>query len=89
MKSALALVAVGLLAASCATEGPAQVAQAECKVAPITTTSMTYGGKAKPVSGIEQRYAEMQLASTHYRMRNLQRNGMTPNLVEDVLRDCY
>jgi hypothetical protein len=89
MKIPACLCAVSLVLAGCATQGDANVAQAECKVAPITTASLSpYGGKAKPVSPLEQRYAEMQLASTQYRRDNLARNGLAPNLVEDALRSC-
>jgi hypothetical protein len=88
MKTPTILSALAALAlAGCATEGT-QVAQSECKVAPITTTSMTYGGNKKPVSSLDQRYAEMALASSDYRYRNLARNGPVPNNVEDALRDC-
>jgi uncharacterized lipoprotein YajG len=85
MKLILAISAAALLAAACATQ-PEQVAQADCKVAPITTTSVT--GRAKPVSSIEQRDAEMQLASSQYRMRQLREHGIANNNVEDALRDC-
>ena len=81
--SALAALAV----AGCATQN-AQVAQAECKIAPITTTSIAYSGKTKPASSLDQRYAEMSLATSDYRFNNLRRNGMSPNNVEDALRDC-
>ena len=61
--------------------------QADCKVYPVTTASAT--GVRKPnVSPIEQRYAEMQLANSEYRMRNLRENGYDRNNVEDALRDC-
>jgi len=39
------------------------------------------------VSPIEQRYAEMQLANTEYRRRQLQERGYDSN-VEQALRDC-
>jgi hypothetical protein len=81
----LSLIPLAALAAACATS-PDQVAQADCKVAPITTTSIT--GRAKPVSSIEQRDAEMQLASTGFRQRQLRERGLVPNTVEDALRDC-
>lgn len=85
MKSFLTLSALALLAAGCATS-PDQVAKADCKVAPITTYSIT--GKAKPASSLERRYAEMQLASTDYRRRQLAEHGLVNNNVEDALRDC-
>ena len=85
MKTFPAIAALAFLAAGCATQ-PEQVAQVECKVAPITTTSLT--GRAKPVSPIEQRYAEMQLATSQYRRHQLETHGMVNNNVEDTLRDC-
>ena len=89
MKSVTILSAMAALAISgCASQGT-QVAQADCKLAPMTTTSMSYGGgKAKPVSSLDQRYAEMALATSDYRFNNLRRNGIAPNNVEDALRDC-
>jgi hypothetical protein len=85
MKTLIAVSALAVLAAGCTATGD-QLAQADCKIVPITTAS--YAGKARPVSPIEQRYAEMQLASTDYRMRELARNGGVNNNVEDALRDC-
>lgn len=86
VKALVPLFAAALVAAGCATDPNVQVASRECKAAPITTTSVT--GKAKPMSDIERRAAEMDLARSHYRFQNLARNGMDPNLVEDTLRDC-
>ena len=79
-------IAATLLAAGCASQGDVQVAQAECKVLPITTTSVA--GRKPNVSPLEQRYAEMQLANSEYRMRQLRERGMDMNSVEDALRDC-
>ena len=84
MKTPLALAAL-LLAAGCATQD-VQVAQADCKVMPATTTSVA--GRKPNVSPLEQRYAEMQLATSEYRMRQLRERGMAMNNVEDALRDC-
>jgi hypothetical protein len=86
MKTPLALAA-GLLAAGCATQPDVQVAQAECKVMPVTTMSVT-GRKPTNVSPLEQRYAQMQLATSEYRMRQLRERGMDMNNVEDALHDC-
>jgi hypothetical protein len=86
MRLLLATAAV-LALAGCATEGDQRVAQADCKVYPVTTTSAT--GVRKPnVSPLEQRHAEMQLANSEYRMRNLREHGYENNNVEDALRDC-
>ena len=84
MRIPIAIAAV--LAAGCASQGDVQVAQAECKVLPVTTMSVT--GRRPNVSPIEQRYAEMQLATSEYRMRQLRERGMDMNNVEDALRDC-
>jgi PBP1b-binding outer membrane lipoprotein LpoB len=85
----LSLLATALLAAGCASQD-VQVAQAPvtCKVAPITTASATDSSAKKPVSSIRQREAEMDLASSQYRMQQLNRNGNFNNNVEDALRNC-
>ena len=88
MKILLAVSAVSLLAAGCATtEPPTQLAQAECKIAPVTTESAT-GVHPRSASSIEQRHAEMQLATSQYRMANLRSQGMVFNNVEDALNGC-
>jgi uncharacterized lipoprotein YajG len=86
---AFSLLAATLLAAGCATQD-VQVAQAPttCKVAPITTASATDSSAKKSVSPIRQREAEMDLASSQYRMQQLNRNGIFNNNVEDALRNC-
>ena len=84
MKTPLA-VAILALAAGCATQGDTQVAQAECKVYPITTASVA--GRKPNVSPLEQRHAEMQLASTDFRQRQLRERGFD-GTVEQSLRDC-
>ncbi len=84
MKAVIALSGLAILAA-CATPGE-QVAAVDCKVYPVTTASAT-GGKPR-VSSLDQRHAEMQLATSDYRMRNLRQNGYNMNNIEDALRDC-
>jgi hypothetical protein len=79
-------IACLMLAAGCATPGGEQFAQVECKVYPATTLSVA-GRKPANVSPLEQRHAEMQLASSEYRMRQLRERGYD-NTVEDALRDC-
>jgi hypothetical protein len=81
-----ALAALGV--AGCATQGDNQYAKADCKVAPITTASVA-GGRTRPVDSLRQRDAEMQLATSGYRMRQLNRNGMVNNNIEEALHDCY
>ena len=73
--------------AGCASSGDTRVASADCKVYPITTASAA-GRAPKNVSPIEQRWAEMQLAGTEYRQRQLQERGLIDNNVEQALRDC-
>ena len=75
--------------AACATlNDGTPVARATCKVAPITTASAT-GAHPRAPSSIEQRYAEMQLATSDYRMNRLQQPlGAVGNSVEDALHDC-
>jgi hypothetical protein len=87
MKSLIALSTL-LLAGACATQGE-QVAynSADCKVYPITTSSAT-GVRPPAVDSLEQRHAEMQLATSDYRFRNLRQNAYGMNNVEDALRDC-
>ncbi|MEO7744049.1 MAG: hypothetical protein ABIR98_14015 [Usitatibacter sp.] len=83
-----ALVALfGLALAGCASSGDTKVASADCKVVPMTTASVA-GRAPKNLSPIEQRWAEMQLAGTEYRQRQLQERGMIDNTVEQALRDC-
>lgn len=85
MRTTIAIAAL-FAAAGCASQGDTRLAQAECKVYPITTSSVA-GRKPTNVSPLEQRYAEMQLASTDYRMRQLRERGYDGN-VEEALRDC-
>src|SRR4051812_49600811 len=83
------VVATPLLAlAGCATvQDPTPLARADCRIAPITTASAT-GARPRRADPLDQRYAEMQLATSDYRMRRLQQPlGATSN-VEDALRDC-
>jgi PBP1b-binding outer membrane lipoprotein LpoB len=85
MKILLALSTSALVLAGCATE-PEQLAQAECKVAPIVTADSSLRHEDR-VTDLDRRYAEMQLGTSDYRFRNLQRNP-TNNNIEDSLRDC-
>ena len=86
MRTILALCATAAVAAGCAAS-PDQVAAVDCRVHPITTASAA--GVRKPqTDSLEQRYAEMQLATSDYRFRNLRQNGYNMNNVEDSLREC-
>jgi hypothetical protein len=81
------MLAVALAASGCAASGDAQVAAADCRVVPITTAGAT-GRAPRTLSPIEQRAAEMDLARTEYRQRQLRERGIHDNPVEDALRDC-
>jgi hypothetical protein len=83
----LIATAAALALSACATTEPVQVAQAECKIHPVTTTSVTDTRKPQ-TEETRQRMAEMELATSSYRFRNLQQNGYNMNNVEDALRDC-
>lgn len=76
-----------LAAAGCATPDTARVAAADCKVVPAQTAN-TAGVSRRQASSIEQREAEMKLATTQYRERNLREQGQFHNLTEEALRDC-
>lgn len=87
MRTLIALSAL-VVAAGCASTGePVQYAQADCKVHPITTTSVT-GVRQPQTEETRQRLAEAELATSSYRFRNLQQNAYGMNNVEDALRDC-
>ncbi len=88
MKTLIALCALALAAAGCATtEGNPKYARADCKIVPITTASVG-GGKQRPVSSLDQRQAEMALGTSDYRMRQLREQGRFGNNVEEALHDC-
>lgn len=86
MKALVALASLTLVA-GCATGGNTQLAAVDCKVVPLTIASATGVRQAKPDS-LDQRYAEMQLASSEYRHRQLRERGMVNNTIEEALRDC-
>jgi tartrate dehydratase alpha subunit/fumarate hydratase class I-like protein len=64
-----------------------KITAADCKVVPITTAGAT-GRAPRNLSPVEQRAAEMDLARTEYRQRQLRERGIQDNTVEDALRDC-
>jgi len=77
-----------LILPGCATiEQPdTKVATAECKVVPYQTASLA--GNKRPASDIEKRQASGQLATSSYRMAQLQSPMGQTGLVEQALRDC-
>lgn len=88
MKILLAATAALTLAACASQEAqPTRVAQADCKVVPMTTESST-GNPPKHVTELQQRFAQADLASSEIRYRELARNGMYPNPIEESLKDC-
>jgi hypothetical protein len=89
MKMLFALSAAAVLAAACAT-APEQYAQADCKVAPVTTRSVTgVDGHLGTYNSLDQRYAQMQLSTSEYRRRLYAERGLSNNNVEDTLKNCY
>lgn len=76
--------ALAIALAGCAAQ-ETQLAKADCKIAPITTRSAT--GRPGPVTELDRRYAQMQLGTSDYRRRQLDRNGLN-STVEDALKDC-
>ena len=89
MKTVL-ILSTALLAAGCATTENAQVAQADCKLTRPTTSSYAATGRStRPYDSLDQRYAQMQLAASSFRMRELQARASGPNnTVEQALREC-
>lgn len=86
MKTLIAFSISALALWGCATADSDRYAQNDCKVAPVVTTGP---GASSRVSHLDQRYAEMQLATSDYRLRNLQRNPAYPtNNLEQSLNDC-
>lgn len=86
MRTLAILIALG--AAGCAhLDSETPLAAADCRIAPMTTASAA-GGRPRQVDPLDQRYAEMQLASSDYRMRRLQQPLGAMSNVEDALRDC-
>jgi len=65
---------------------PIKLANADCKVMPTTTDSAT-GNPPKHVSELQQKFAQADLETSRYRMRNLQANPAN-NPLEDAIREC-
>lgn len=86
MKASLTLSAIALALAGCASDQPIQMASAECKIMPTTTDSST-GNAPRHVTDLQQKFAQADLETSRYRMRNLQVNPANNN-IEDALRAC-
>ena len=87
MRYLLALGAAAL-AAGCASDPNVQYAKAaDCKVVPVTIASAT-GSRPKNLTSLDQRKAEMDLASSPYRQAQLASRGQFGNNVEEALSDC-
>ena len=91
MKTLSTIAALALLAlAGCADpqvkDEPLKMANADCKVLPTATDSST-GNPPKNVTALQQRFAQADLETSRYRMRNLQANPANNN-IEDALRAC-
>ena len=74
-----------LVLAACADQ-PTYTAQAECKTAPVTAQAAA-GGKPR-MNELDQRMAEMQLATSNYRQVQRERNPGYENNIERTLQDC-
>ena len=84
--SALALFTLAGCADQSVNDQPVKVANADCKIMPSTTDSAT-GNAPKHATELQQKFAQADLATSGYRMRNLQANPANNN-VEDALREC-
>ncbi len=84
--SAIALLALASCAQQETKDQPLKMASADCKVMPTTTDSST-GNPPRHVSELQQKFAQADLETSRYRMRNLQANPAN-NPLEDALREC-
>jgi len=75
-----------LVLAACADQ-PSYADKAECKTAPVTAQAAA-GGKPR-MNELDQRMAEMQLATSGYRQAQRERNpSLDQNNIERSLYDC-
>jgi hypothetical protein len=88
LKTAIAASFAAVFVAACAStpQSAGQLAAADCKVQPIATASI--GARSRESSSLDQRYAEMQLATSDYRQRQLHSGLGQTGTVEEALRDC-
>ncbi|HUP30520.1 MAG TPA: hypothetical protein VM122_10140 [Usitatibacter sp.] len=88
MKRLFSLAAIAALGGCATTPDNMQLADASCKVAPLQVGRLSGTNRPQRVDPLDQRWAEMQLASSDYRFRALARNGAYGSNVEEALRDC-
>jgi len=84
---ALSITAVFLLAGCASDPQTEKIASADCKIQPYQVATTT-GGKKREVSPLERRHAEMQLAASDYRMKQLHSGLGQTGIIEEALRDC-
>ena len=84
MRTVILFVVVGALA-GCAATGPAQVAQADCKVVPGTTKGAV--GKPGTYSELDRKWAEAKLRGSDVRQNSFDRAGLN-SPIEQALDDC-
>jgi hypothetical protein len=78
------LIVLAILVGGCATE-PAQLAQADCKVAPGTTKGAV--GRPGTYSELDRKWAEAKLRNSDVRRDAFATQGLT-SPVEQALDDC-
>ncbi len=74
-----------LILTACADQ-PSYADNATCKTAPVTAQAAA-GGKPR-MNELDQRMAEMQLATSGYRQAQRERNPGYENNIERTLQDC-
>ena len=86
MKSLLVIACGSALVLAACADQPTYTAQADCKAAPVTAQAAA-GGKPR-MNELDQRMAEMQLATSGYRQAQRERNPGYENNIERTLQDC-
>jgi hypothetical protein len=84
MRSILILAGLAAVIGGCASE-PAQVAQADCKVAPYTPKSAV--NKPGTYSELDRRWAEAHLRNSDVRRNSFDRAGLS-SPIEQAIDDC-
>ena len=86
MKSLLLAACTSTLVLTACADQPNYADAADCKTAPVTAQSAA-GGKPR-MDALDQRMAEMQLATSGYRQAQRERNPGYENSIERTLQDC-